>query len=237
MALHRHRHRRAATATATDRAAGVGLLALLQLVLLGRRGRFTRLTFLLGLLHEHCDLAGDLRLQLLERGLTFVELRLLRLDLVLLLLRDLTRRFGVGLALGDLFLRLGEAVDDLLVALRGERAVLLARRQVLRVLRVELLDATGRTALRVDDRGAAGDLGPELGGLGLGRRDQRVGGADVGFGLVELVLRGVDLLVEPAELLGVAVDLSFELCGLGLLVADRVGDRDTRGRPVLPASR
>ena len=55
-----------------------------------------------------------------ELGLAVVELVLLRLQLVLLALRRLTRVFGVGLALGDLLLGLRELRHDLVVALRGE---------------------------------------------------------------------------------------------------------------------
>jgi len=128
----------------------------------------------------------------------------------------------------DLFLRLGELVHDLVVALRGERAVLLLRGQVLRVLRVEVLDAAVRAALRVDGGGATCDLGAELLGLVLRGGDEGVSLLDVVGRLGECVLGRVDLLVERAELLGVGVDLAVELCGFRLLVADRVGDRNPR---------
>ena len=70
-----------------------------------------------------------------------------------------TRVFGVGLALGELFLRVGEA---------GSRAASRAARRVDAVLAARApgparssrraLDATGRTALRVDGPRAAGEL-------------------------------------------------------------------------------
>ena len=237
----RGRGRRAATAVrvaaAATAATGRGVCAACWLrrpaascgVVLRLRGRgLARLALGLGLLDERRELTGDLRRAAARSvGLAGFELRPAataarpacpaRPD-------ARPRRRPCAAAPAPSPSR--AAVTISLSRSRGERAVLLLRREVLRVLRVELLDAAVRTALRVDGGGATGDLGAQLLRLRLGRVDERVGGWMSAFALSSSFCVELICSLSALELLGVAVDLRFELLRFRLLVADRVSDGD-----------
>ena len=138
------------------------------------------------------------------------------------------------LAHGELFLRTLELVHELVVALRGHRGVLLARRELVgvRARRARRRRLPNRIACRPTPR--ARRRGAQLGGLRLCGGDRGVGGANGRVRRVELDLRVVDLLVERAELAPVLRDLRFELRGLRPLVVDRCAPDRARGQRRAP---
>ena len=171
------------------------------------------------------DEVGDVALDLREEGALLVvagdEVSLRCLDLRLRLLGDCLRGFSVGLARREHFLRVRELVHERLLALRGERCVLLSRGELGRGLRVEVGDRAGGTRLRVDGHRAPCELGAQVVRLRLRRGDLRVRGGDGRGRGVERDLRAVDLFVQRVDAHSVVVDLLRELRGFCLLVIDR----------------
>ena len=175
------------------------------------------------LLDEHLELAVDLVEQLLLLGVGGLDLGPLCLDPLLLGRRVGPCRLGLGLLAGQVLLGSGELVEQVGVAAGLLRGVVAPREQVLGVAVVERVERATLHGTLVDGRGAQCDQALDASDLGAGLVDPGLRGVDGRLRLVEAELGAVELLGELTDPLTVRLDLVLQRGRFGALVVDRRG--------------